>query len=430
MYISGETIAASEEMGTDRSTDLDRAVFGRLMEQSQKYDLLTREQEQELGRKVQAGLQVENLLAEEERTTMSDEERALIRQGLDAREQFIHSNLRLVGTNALAFYHKKPPSKKYALMDIYNDGILGLNRAIIKFDPERGFKFSTYATNWIKQSMQRGLINNSCTIRVPIHKEGEIRKIKKLRETGLDDEEVARSMDMTPEELSGVDTVRALNERMLSLDTEPDDDGRPLENFVSASHQDPSEILAERYDTEDIGASAVQMFLSGFLKEGQMNVVVEVQNGPLLQSSAEIRMWSKLRTGILSHPAIAGRIAVLSGLEPTDALGYQPWRDEAACKTDADKEPQEDKNIRFVSTVEKNSTEAKAELMDVCDSCPVYQQCLRTVAEQRPEMGFWAGVHRGSSYKGSYHPSGRPVTLKQAREKMKKPSAYPQEAGE
>jgi RNA polymerase primary sigma factor len=141
-----------------------------------------------------------------------------IEQGdLEAKERMINSNLRLVVSLA-----KRYQGQELSLLDLIQEGILGLIRATEKFDWRRGYKFSTYATFWIRQAIQRGLANQGRTIRIPVHIGQRERKIARAeRELALrlgrspSDAEVAAAADLTLDE---VEETREVTRTVASLD--------------------------------------------------------------------------------------------------------------------------------------------------------------------------------------------------------------------
>ncbi|MDP9005459.1 MAG: sigma-70 family RNA polymerase sigma factor [Actinomycetota bacterium] len=131
-----------------------------------KYPLLTKDDEVRLGEAVQAG---EAAAAELMSGARVDTERraeleAQVRAGTEAAIQFINSNLRLVVSIA-----KRYPTSGLPLLDLVQEGNFGLMHAVEKFDPHKGFKFSTYATWWIRQAIGRGIANTGRSIRLPVH---------------------------------------------------------------------------------------------------------------------------------------------------------------------------------------------------------------------------------------------------------------------
>ncbi|WAL62227.1 sigma-70 family RNA polymerase sigma factor [Thermocoleostomius sinensis] len=173
--------------------------------------LLTPAEELELAKAVQAMLP---LLTLESPTA---EELAIIRRGKRAKDRMIQANLRLVVTIA-----KKYQNRGLDLLDLIQEGSLGLERAVEKFDPTKGYKFSTYAYWWIRQGVTRALQTDARTIRLPVHIQEKLSKIKTTTkalaaQTGRKPtaDELAAALDITLEELR---SLLAQQRRCASLD--------------------------------------------------------------------------------------------------------------------------------------------------------------------------------------------------------------------
>jgi RNA polymerase primary sigma factor len=165
-----------------------------------------------------------------------------IEQGdLEAKERMINSNLRLVVANA-----KKYQGQELPLLDLIQEGIFGLIRAAEKFDWRRGFKFSTYATFWIRQAIQRGLANRSRTIRIPVHIGQRERKIARAErelatKLGRDptEEEVAEAAELPVEQIR---EVREVARTIASLDRPVGEEGETsLGDLLESDREAPDE---------------------------------------------------------------------------------------------------------------------------------------------------------------------------------------------
>ncbi|MFJ8308018.1 MULTISPECIES: RNA polymerase sigma factor [unclassified Streptomyces] len=183
-------------------------LFRQYLREIGRIPLLTAAEEVELARRVEAGL-----FAEERLSTASDLDSQLavdldklVVMGRMAKRRLIEANLRLVVSVA-----KRYVGRGLTMLDLVQEGNLGLIRAVEKFDYARGYKFSTYATWWIRQAMSRALADQARTIRVPVHVVELINRVvrvqrRMLQERGYEPtpEEVAAHLDLTPERVGEV----------------------------------------------------------------------------------------------------------------------------------------------------------------------------------------------------------------------------------
>ena len=205
------------------TADTSRANLGVYLREISRIPLLTREEEAELARRTRAGNEA-------------------------AKARLIESNLRLVVQIARRYLNRGLP-----LPDLIEEGNLGLMRAVEKFEPERGLRFSTYGTWWIRQAIVRALANQARTIRVPVHvglllaryQREQQRLMQELARTPTQ-EELARALNTTVEQIDELEEIR--QQQPLSLDSPVgrDDAGR-LEDVVPDPGADPSVALTRLF---------------------------------------------------------------------------------------------------------------------------------------------------------------------------------------
>ncbi|GAA3239247.1 sigma-70 family RNA polymerase sigma factor [Actinocorallia longicatena] len=222
----------------------DKDLVGAYLDRIGRRPLLDAVEEVELAKAIEAGLFAQQLIDSGDELpsgTRLDELQEVVELGLQAKQRFVEANLRLVVSIA-----RKYPTESLPLIDLIQEGNLGLMRAVEKFDYQRGYKFSTYATWWIRQAIGRGLSHTARAIRLPVHVEEELSRLRRAertlgRELGRDPnrDELAETLDTTPEH---VDELLRWRRDPASLDASVDDEG---ETPMGTLLQDPDAITPE-----------------------------------------------------------------------------------------------------------------------------------------------------------------------------------------
>lgn len=204
------------------------------MDQAARIPLLTTEEEIHLGRSVRRLMAITE---DKPNGPYTKAERIALHRGKRAKDRFVKANLRLVVNIARLYERRMSSMLDMKAEDLMQEGMLGLIRAVERFDPERGYKFSTYAYWWIKQSMNRGIHMQARTIRLPVHIAEKAYSLNRTRERLTYElkrsptiPELAEAMGWEPEILERVLTVGG---RQSSLDGFVTEDGMMLGDIVS-----------------------------------------------------------------------------------------------------------------------------------------------------------------------------------------------------
>jgi RNA polymerase primary sigma factor len=235
--VEDETILAEQPEDVTVDVDEDRARAQREVDQALKAPtndpvrmylkeigrvaLLTAQEEVELAKRIDAGLQAASVLQQLPDKLVAPERRGLEWREYDgrrAKQHLVEANLRLVVSIA-----KRYVGRGMAFLDLIQEGNLGLIRAVEKFDYTKGFKFSTYATWWIRQAITRAIADQARTIRIPVHMVETINKLARIQRQLLQDqgreptaEEIAAQMEMPPEK---VREIQKISMEPVSLET-------------------------------------------------------------------------------------------------------------------------------------------------------------------------------------------------------------------
>ncbi len=241
-------------MRTDEVAE-ERDLVGVYLHEISRTPLLDAAREVELSKSIEAGLYAEHLLdAGDERRGVSHEElERLVAEGQRAKDLFIRANLRLVVSIARRYVRSGMP-----MLDLIQEGNTGLVRAVEKFDYERGYKFSTYATWWIRQAISRAIAQQERTVRLPVHLVEDVNRMRNVtrqlvRELGADPEpaQVAAALGVTVERVA---ELTRWAQDTVSLDTPVGDDGDTnLGDLVADSDApSPEEIVLTALERQRI----------------------------------------------------------------------------------------------------------------------------------------------------------------------------------
>jgi len=289
-----------------------------------KVSLLTAPQEVNLAKRIEAGVLAEERLESHPDMTAGRQasEHANVEDGELAKQQLTEANLRLVVSIA-----KRYVGRGMALLDLVQEGNLGLMRAVEKFDYTKGFKFSTYATWWIRQAITRAIADQARTIRIPVHMVETMNKVLRMQRQMLQElgreptvDEVARKVDLTSDK---VREIQRISQEPLSLETPVgEEDDSSLGDFVpDPTAPEPTEEAEQQGLKEEITRALEElndrereiMRLRFGLDDGQPHTLEEV--GRRFKVTRErIRQIESKTLAKLRHPTRSQRLrAYLDG---------------------------------------------------------------------------------------------------------------------
>ncbi|RLV67322.1 RNA polymerase sigma factor SigB [Streptomyces sp. CBMAI 2042] len=294
----------------------DRDLVGMYLDEIARTPLLDAAKEVDLSQSIEAGVYAQQILdgeVESEAGGATREElEALVAEGERAKDIFIRSNLRLVVAVA-----RRYPRAGLPLLDLIQEGNAGLVRAVEKFDYAKGFKFSTYATWWIRQAITRSIADQSRTIRLPVHLVEELGRIRRVqrefnRENGRDPEhaEIAAELDSNAERVGNVlDWARDPVSLNMSVDDNGDTQfGDLLEDTSAVSPEQSVMTLLRSEELEDLigkldnrTASIIKMRYG--IEDGRERTLTEVgkQHGLTRERIRQIEKHALLELKRMAH---------------------------------------------------------------------------------------------------------------------------------
>jgi len=279
---SGDALAAGRSSGYQKTSSDD--TVGAFFKEMARYPLLKPEEEVELANCVQFLVEMDEIQQRLEKELGRKPTKAEVGQAVNmterqlesrlyrgrvAKRKMIRSNLRLVVSIAKRYLNRGVP-----FLDLIQEGALGLNRATEKFDPDKGYKFSTYAYWWIRQAITRTIANDARTIRLPIHIVEKLNKLKKAQrdlkqqlQRNPNEEELAQALDISPSHLR---QLLQLRRRSLSLNHRV---GKGEDTELVDLLEDNELRLPEEQMSETMMRQEIWEVLSDVLTEREKDVI-------------------------------------------------------------------------------------------------------------------------------------------------------------
>lgn len=349
--------------------------------------LLTSEQEVDLAQRIERGAAAQRSLEPRHRALPKGKEEkvlAAVAEGVKAKQTFIEANLRLVVSIARKYRHSG-----LVILDLIQAGNIGLDHAVDKFDWRKGFKFSTYGTWWIRQSIQRYIADTGLTIRLPIHQHDRLRILHRLEVEKFSDEEILCQMGINRERLEFLRVLR--RGAHLSLDSPL---GENQEITLGDTLRDDSaerkyDLVEELVDRSGL-ASALGSVLTSrehefvtmrFGLTGQERKTLDELGEHYGISREAARQIEKIALWKLKHPVAFKALSRIFA-ELVD-MKEDAWKQNASC---AAVSPEH----FFPSQGDEPGNQKTA--ASICESCPVAERCLKLGVKLKAKRGVWGGL--------------------------------------
>ena len=299
----------------------ERDLVGRYLDDIARHSLLDAALEVELAKSIEAGLYAQRLLNDaDERFADLDaqvELSTIARAGQAAKERFITANLRLVVSIARRYRYTGLP-----MLDLIQEGNLGLVRAVEKFDYAKGFKFSTYATWWVRQAVTRGVAETGRLVRLPVHVHDEAARVRRTRsklevDLGREatDEEVGLELETAPDRVAW---LTKLDRDPVSMDVHVGSDEETAFGDLVADDdaEDPEEVVADRFFREQLSRAidALEPRESAIIRarygldDGRYKTLTEIANSQSL-SRERVRQLEKSALAQLREVGALSQVA-------------------------------------------------------------------------------------------------------------------------
>jgi len=372
--------SARPDARVGKSDDFD--IIKRYLREIGQYPLLTKDDEERLSAVVMDGLAAQTEAQRPRLTPAKLAELNLrIVAGGEAKKEFVQANLRLVVSIA-----KRRQNRGLLLLDLIQEGNIGLAHAVDKFDGRKGFKFSTYGTWWIKQSIDRAIANQARIVRLPVHTEDTLIALAMVEHQQYlggykDDQEIADNLHISTDKLQELRRIRTM--QPVSLDESRGEDGGATIYEVVGIPDTVSEEAVQHSDAEDMIRDVMQVARRVYT-ESELALYLGLQG--LTPEDAGLKPAElAVKYGVKKSTAQHLTKRLVSVIyHPTTGIAAKQfeelaWQAEAECR-----------NEDFETFFPTRGISLRA-AQDICRNCVVREEC-DSLARRRRFYGVWSSV--------------------------------------